>query len=527
VASIYEALTGALASDFNGTGTALGGAFEAEWTHHLKENQQNWYYYKGHFALELGEQPDDGSDAPLLYPLEINLAKMLCRTRAGILLGEFDPDDPAGPIGVKFGDPKESGRALGRINAADEAWRKINEVTPLGPMILRGAVEQGVTGGWWVQIKKRPQAVPWLVYRSDDNIRPVWHPDNPAELEECSFTSLVSYSQAALLAESVGKKLEKKGVDHVEYTETWTKKEVILLLDRKVIHRSSNPFENESGGLIPFVYFPHDRSLHEFYGDSLIPDIVGLMLEINIRLRDIGDDVEYRSHPYIWARDLRKNDQRLPRKPSAVWNLGQTGLQGEPPTVGVLDAKGVDSSAFEYLDRLDRMLRYMTSITPVDLGEDEGSQRSGLTLEVRKLPGIHSVKRTRTLWTSAMRQLVQKSLLVYAQSFKRVEVPPLAHINPIWPALLPRERDSVIKEIVDLSNLPEPRISPERAVDLLGIRDAEQELKRWEEMKKEREEKEAEQAEKQHEQAVELVKSKPSPAQSQAKASAGKKAAAR
>ncbi len=461
-------------ADISDTGI---GPLSGVWARHFERIRSNYYYFSGEFASETAGAQDDGTEPPPLYPLEINLAKWMCLITGAILLGQYDPSNKE-LVTVEF-EPskgKEVKSSVAASEALREAWLDMTDATPLSPMFQRGSVEQGWTGGFYLQIKKQLRGTPWFVYRTDEHMRPVWHPDNPNELIECTLEYKCETSEAALL---LGAPMQHSP-GGVTYRERWTKTEIIVSVNNQIVKREPNTLKDFDGqpGLIPFQYFPRDRTDGNFYGDDLVHGIVGLMLELNIRMRDIGDAVEYRSHPYIWARNLRTSTDDLNRRPSAVWDLGKS-MGDSIPEVGAVDAGGVDPSAFEYLDRLLQMMRYIASITPVDVGEDEGSQRSGLTLEVRKMPAIQQAQRTRTFWHIALQRFIQKALSVYVQTpgNKTFEIPKIRHIRIVWPDLLPQDRMGVVQEIVSLASVqPIPRISLKQSIDLLKRVSSEEEI---------------------------------------------------
>lgn len=521
------------------TGGKLGASYRNEWAQHFAETLASRYYYSGDFAGEQQRATGDGKEPPLKYPLGVNIAKWLCMATSRILMGMLDPTED---FTIDFKPAKDTDTARKQAERAGEAWEDIVEETPLLPHLLRGGPESGVDGGFYIQVKKVPLLPPRLIYRSDSEVLPVWNPDNPDVFRECSLERVISGDDARDLAQRYGVLPSKwqligRGSELVTYVETWTETEQVILVDDQEIHREPNTLKGEDGrGIIPFVYFPRDRSQHEFYGDALVPDVVGLLKELNIRLKDVGDAVEYNAHPIITVANATNVPKQVP-PPGEIINLGRNTSVNNPganPEMVVLDSQGVHESAFQFISLIVRMLFFMASITSVDVGEDEGSQRSGMTLEVRKLPALQQAKRTQAHWTRSMQRLVRISLMVYKASARNgsdVVVPRMRHIHPKWPELLPTDIKDIIHTIVQLLSPSDyPRISDKLIADLLPFVDnAEEFVADLEKIREERKKEQEAQMDKQMKMKAEAgpsAKPKPTQKEQQDKASSAKKEAA-
>lgn len=442
--------------------------YEQEWQQHLTDNALYWYYFLGDFALEEGEAPEQegrktGEPPPLKYPLGVRLVALVAKVLAGILLGEYDPSNPEGIIPIDFEEAADG--------SVRRAWAKIRGGSDLNAILLKGAIQQTITGGWWAQVVKRPTGPPWLVFRTASVVRPVWHPLNPERLLECSVQYMTSAQQARLLA-GPGANIPQNALQ-VPFTETWTQEKHLYLVGEQVVKEEPNRLRDEHGApVIPFVYFPRERVDHDFWGEQLAPYLIGLMLEINIRLRDLGDDVRAHSHPVVATRNTRHRQFSLKER---VWDLGDASMTGNDPDAFVLEGNGVNSSAFELVNTLFMLMLKMASLTNVDVGEDEGSQRSGLTLEVRRAPGVNQARRTRAYWERSLKRLVRTSLIVYnaaageLSGLSRVVVPELEQIVPKWAELVPANMNDVVNQITLLLGAQDyPRLTDEMIADMLG-----------------------------------------------------------
>ena len=203
--------------------------------------------------------------------------------------------------------------------------------------------------------------------------------------------------------------------DIVRRVEHWTKRTYENYLDgHKMIEYSGiNPW-----GVCPFVFTPRYRFSH-YWGDPLTPDIMDVQDELNMRIADIGEAINYNAHPVRWGINLPRdfNAKNYPLGPNAMWNMGRA-LQGQPvPQVGMMEAQhAVSPGVLEHVKFLYDWSRTSVFAPPIAFGEDNGGgQRSGTTLEVRMMPLIKSVRRSRSYLTAGMRRALQITAIILEQ----------------------------------------------------------------------------------------------------------------
>ena len=145
-------------------------------------------------------------------------------------------------------------------------------------------------------------------------------------------------------------------------------------------------------------------------------DIKGVQDKLNARLADVGGNINNASHPIRWIRNYRGDPSRdFEMGAHALWDLGQGTPGGENPEVGVLPAQPEPSSTFHFVNFLLDMTRQAAFTSPVAFGEDEGSQRSGVTLTLRLWPLLQQVKTTRIYWSTMLYEL-HRMILVMAKA---------------------------------------------------------------------------------------------------------------
>ena len=86
-------------------------------------------------------------------------------------------------------------------------------------------------------------------------------------------------------------------------------------------------------GVVPFVYIPRMRTT-SWWGDALSADITRPQDELNRRVADMGDSINYNAHPVYWGYNLPRNfnAKNYPLGPNAMWDMGRVlGSARRPP----------------------------------------------------------------------------------------------------------------------------------------------------------------------------------------------------
>jgi hypothetical protein len=155
----------------------------------------------------------------------------------------------------------------------------------------------------------------------------------------------------------------------------------------------------------------------------------------------------------------------------ALWDLGSSVPGQDPPEVGVIPAQPEPASSFNFINFMLDMTRQAAFTSPVAFGEDEGSQRSGVTLQLRLWPLMQQVKTTRIYWRT---QLVALHGMILAMAkFRDIGNrydSRLADyvVVPNFYDLVPQDRELLIDEIARRAE--QDLISPEEAVARFGVK---------------------------------------------------------
>ena len=212
---------------------------------------------------------------------------------------------------------------------------------------------------------------------------------------------------------------------------------------------------HEFGG-VPIVYIPHVRTTG-YYGESLITtNVQGIVEEMNKRVADYGDAVSDDSHRYYVISNTSGRPDvyelasglrvvQLPPNPSI------TGKEGSP-AMEELGAAQASTAMKELNEQLYNQFRREAFIPAVADGEDEGSQRSALTLAMRMWPLLSHTSMERIYWADAL-ALLDSMLLKVAMSVPNMPNLPKEvtdmRIERRWAPMLPRDREVFINELVN------------------------------------------------------------------------------
>jgi len=252
-----------------------------------------------------------------------------------------------------------------------------------------------------------------------------------------------------------------------------------------------NPYKDPATGMgvIPFEYFPADRA-GSFYGIPLGKNVLAMQNEYNSRMADMGDATMEASHKYLFLSNRPKGKRGLETLQRGRLNDLGMGAPGQrDPAVAALAGGEVPESSISWLQGLKNDARMALYTPAVAYGEDEGSQRSALTLAFRMWPLTQSVRTTRGFWTDSFYHLMRKTIIVASTHTPNGYKLEARHVDyrmvPVWAPMLPRDRAQEVNEIVARKSAG--MISIWRGVELLEERETtfiEEEVARIEEDQK-------------------------------------------
>jgi hypothetical protein len=373
---------------------------------------------------------DTAEEQPLLFPVGINLVKLLALAQADSLFGEWEEDI------VRF---------------------RIRQDVVQEPDAAERAVKM------WSRVLNDNNA-PSLF----NSFMPIWDPDDPDILLEVYAAVKMTKEQC------IAKYGFDPGKDEVWRVEHWTP----TMYENKIDGRRIDAFSGVNPwGVIPFVYIPRIRT-SSFYGDAITPDIIPAQDELNMRIADLGDAINYNSHPIRWAYNLPRafDAENFPMGPEAMWDMGRVLGNSPPPEVKLLEADNpVPEPAFDYVKFIYDWSRTSAFAPPIAFGEDQGGgQRSGRTLEIRMWPLLRATRRSRGYMAGGLQRIMRIGAVILQQKkFDDVSQWTLNRtmdgtvIPDFWP-LMPKDQTALVDEVVKLMSTSPPSISLETAQTLLG-----------------------------------------------------------
>ena len=433
------------------------------WDYELMLSERYRQYFDGDIFQTKVQTEVLNEDAPLLFPVGINLVKMMCIAQADSMLGEWDDQ----PIiwGVKRDEDLKS--------ADKDAIALMNNVmddSNASSLLWEHELERNVYGGAAFKISPvldSKSHIQWTRVPRQ-GFFPIWDPDNQDELLEVFSLTYLTLDQAYAKYKFKGER------DFVHRLEHWTKTKYENKLDGTSLNDYSgvNPW-----GVVPFVYTPRFR-FSNWYGEPMTPEIIPAQDQLNMTVADMSDAINYNAHPVRWGMNLPKNFDvnNFPLGPNAFWNLGRALGNSPPPQVGILEAKAaIAPGVFDFTKFIYDWSRTSAFAPPIVFGEDPGGgQRSAATLEIRMWPLIKSIRRSRSyLKKGLMRAQYISALILKQKQFPDVPVRMLtslleSRIVPSFHEILPRDQQVIVDEVVKLLSTQPPTISLETSQGILG-----------------------------------------------------------
>jgi hypothetical protein len=435
----------------------VSGRVDATWWSQMQKYQDYFNYWSGRI---FNRRASDEHDAPPLYPLRVNIARLMCLTQAGTLFGQWE-DEIIGFMCKPLRDKGEAARR--RAENAEMIVRDTWDYSRLQTKLYETGLSTQVYGGCYLRVAFDMNAPHWV--RVDKlmpyQVFPRYHPIDTDRLLEAYIVVPGTKEEIEL---AYGVKVETSS--DVLYVEHWTEKEYAVYVagQRLTNYGGANPW-----GRVPIEYIPRIR-LEDFYGLSLIEDLRGMQDELNLRLADMGDRVANNAHPIRWVVNYRGDPEKdFKMGADALWNLGSAVPGADKPEVGVLEPKSEPSSSFEFIKYVNDLARSAAFTSPVAFGEDEGSQRSGATLELRLWPMLQNCKVTRGYMVVGLSKVHDMILKRAAKDRGGVYEGVVGHrVVPSFAPLVPRDLRLFIEEFN--ARAAQDMISPEEALAGFGVR---------------------------------------------------------
>ena len=445
-------------------GEAQLGSFNLSSIHDLPESEywtnktryaelESWYN-----GEKLNETQTQGGKVVDKYPVKVNPIRGAVYKHAYALFGEV-PDDSR-PLAVPIlrpDDREDKDFAKRGQDFLFKLWyenhgRNLMIRNALTSQVLGGSVFKlsHIEGQEWRKIPLRLESV------HPANFIGIPMAGDEFRLEEAWIIKAISPTEAYRV---YGMEFPKE--EMVYYIEYWTPEDYEITINGQVIPNPNSQglfYEGEHDfGQVPIAYIPHIR-VTGFYGESLISENVqGIVEELNKRVADYGDAVSDDSHPYyvVTGANARPDVYELAPGVRVIQ------LQPAPSITGKEIQPDMDTlgkpTASEPMGKLTAELydhfRREAFIPSVADGEDEGSQRSALTLTMRMWPLLSHTSTERIYWGDglnymddiALRYAIRKGFVKEITEEKLDTM----RIERRYAPMLPRDREVFINELVN------------------------------------------------------------------------------
>ena len=178
------------------------------------------------------------------------------------------------------------------------------------------------------------------------------------------------------------------------FTEILTDSTVQQFINDELIDEYENPL-----GQVPVVHIPNITITSSPWGQSDIWDIIQLNRELNEKMTEISDIINYHAAPVTIITGAKAS--QLERGPKKVW----AGLPKEAQVFN-LESRGEMSGALEYVQMIKRAMHEITGVPETALGQFQPvSNTSGVALAIQYQPLMNRYQMKRVHFTKGLEKL--------------------------------------------------------------------------------------------------------------------------
>jgi hypothetical protein len=348
-----------------------------------------------------------------------------------------------------------------RIKAerAELALYQVHEDNNLEQLDLETEIDCAVLGDGCYKVIWDTQAKRVKVTAPDvQGIYAWWLGDDITRVWRLASRYVLSAEEAELLYQVKPKSKQATVV------ELWTDREFELYLDDSLVERKPNPY-----GFIPFVLYPNLREPKQFWGISDISPIMQSQRELNRAISQLAKILELSGNPIAVLENVEESED-IAIKPGAVWNIPE---DAKAYLLDLLQGGGV-SLHIDYINLLYRTLHDISESPRAAFG---GTERdlSGIALEIELNPLLQKVKRKRIIRSSVYNrrnEMILKLLAKYRGEDYRQNT-----YRTVWSPILPHDLEKLASNEQTL--IQSGIHSRRRAMVELGVKDPENEFKKW------------------------------------------------
>jgi hypothetical protein len=418
-------------------------------------------------------------------PLGIRYIPKLVNKHVHYLFGEWDKDILDWTVSPNDKDKESEYPVATQIT---RAIYRLMRRSAADEVIMRTALDGGIYGDSVLKLRYNRD----LKGATFESVLPeyyhaMWHPLNVGETTEALVSYNLDRQTAYRLFGTIGNEryfqpLSFLDPGYATIWEHWTPYDYQVVVDDQLIQEAPNPYAPLDGGYgwIPFVHIPNLSVNGEYYGFGDAEPVLELQDELNMRIADFGDIINYHAHPITQVKNYFGRFDDLKIGPDIVWDMGREG------EASYLEWGGTPPGVMDYLNLLMTIMFDTTSLPAVAFGRSEQSQASGSSLVAQMLPIVEVVRRKRATWSPKMKELATRLLQLESMSMSSDMFYSLYDfyptdlerfdISPKWSPIMPRDRLQVVNENTAL--LVNKARSIITALQDLGVDDPEEERNR-------------------------------------------------
>jgi hypothetical protein len=329
------------------------------------------------------------------------------------------------------------------------------------------AIDSAVLGDGVMKVTWDPRAMrPRLAVVDPATLLAWWSPDTPTEAYRFAQRySLPGQTIAALGWAEAGTSQLHLAADRLyPIVEEWTGDRWLVTVAGQTARDGANPY-----GWLPYLVLPNNASGAEFWGESDLEDLLDLCRQLNTRLSVLADILDYSGYPVTVLENVEGSDG-IVLGPGAKWEMPEG---SKAYLLDLLQGGGVDLH-IKYVDELRTALHDLAETPRTAFGE-AGRAIAGAALQVELQPLVQKVKRKRRGLASLYRKR-NAMLLDLMERFDSAPIGGLRRTVPVWPPILPSDREAEARVGVQLVNA---RVRSRRSVAAdLGEEDPDGEIAR-------------------------------------------------
>jgi hypothetical protein len=178
------------------------------------------------------------------------------------------------------------------------------------------------------------------------------------------------------------------------FTEILTDESVQQFINDELIDQYPNPI-----GMVPVVHIPNITITSSPWGQSDIWDVIQLNRELNEKMTEISDIINYHAAPVTIITGAKAS--QLERGPKKVW-------AGLPKDANVfnLESRGEMAGAIEYVQMIKRAMHEITGVPETALGQFQPvSNTSGVALAIQYQPLMNRYQMKKIHFTNGLEKL--------------------------------------------------------------------------------------------------------------------------